>query len=139
MRNRSVIDSIDDYKSAVYLCIYRGGGWTCYKQTPRVNSENLANKHSKKLGTLICSARVDRLAHRRGPSRPWTVRPQGQTVRTSIWCPTHTHLDYNKQFIVTMNLTQNHLTSQLTHYYSTPRHNMYIAITYRNRLFLNRS
>ena len=36
------------------------GGWTRYKQTSRVNSENLANKHSKKLGTLICSARVDR-------------------------------------------------------------------------------
>jgi hypothetical protein len=26
MRDKSVIDSIDDYKSAVYLCIYRGGG-----------------------------------------------------------------------------------------------------------------
>jgi hypothetical protein len=47
----------------------------------------------------------------------------------------HTHLDYNKQFIVTTNLTQNHLTKLLTHYCSTPRHNMYIAITYRNRLF----
>jgi hypothetical protein len=41
------------------------GGWTRYKQTPRVNSENLANKHSKKLGTLICSARAQ------------TVRPTG--------------------------------------------------------------
>jgi hypothetical protein len=31
MRNRSVIDSIDDYKAVVYLSIYRGGGWTLYK------------------------------------------------------------------------------------------------------------
>jgi hypothetical protein len=31
MRNRSGIDSIvDDYKSAVDLSIYRGGGWTLY-------------------------------------------------------------------------------------------------------------
>jgi hypothetical protein len=26
MRDRSIIDSIDHYKSAVYLSIYRGGG-----------------------------------------------------------------------------------------------------------------
>jgi hypothetical protein len=26
MQNRSVIDSIDDYKLAVYISIYRGGG-----------------------------------------------------------------------------------------------------------------
>jgi hypothetical protein len=31
MRDISVIDSIDDYKSAVYLSIYRGGCWTLYK------------------------------------------------------------------------------------------------------------
>jgi hypothetical protein len=68
MRNRSVIDSIDDYKSVVFLYIYRGGGWTRYKQTPRANSENLANKHNKKLGTLICSARADRPAS--GPDHP---------------------------------------------------------------------
>jgi hypothetical protein len=68
MRNRSVIDSIDDYKSAVYLCIYRGGGWTRYKQTPRANPANFVNKHGKKLGTLICSARADRSAT--GPDRP---------------------------------------------------------------------
>jgi hypothetical protein len=31
MRNRSVVDSIDDdYKLAVDLSIYRGGGWTLY-------------------------------------------------------------------------------------------------------------
>jgi hypothetical protein len=26
MRDKSVVDSIDDYKSVVYLSIYRGGG-----------------------------------------------------------------------------------------------------------------
>jgi hypothetical protein len=26
MQDRSIIDSIDNYKSAVYLSIYRGGG-----------------------------------------------------------------------------------------------------------------
>jgi hypothetical protein len=57
MRDKLIIDSIDDYKSAVFLCIYRGGGWTRYKQTSRANSSvNLANRHSKKLGTLIGSA-----------------------------------------------------------------------------------
>jgi hypothetical protein len=56
MRNRSVIDSIDDHKSAVYLSIYRGGGWTLYTTKFRANSANLANKHSTKLGTLIYSA-----------------------------------------------------------------------------------
>jgi hypothetical protein len=44
------------------------GGWTHYTQTLRANSENLANKHSKKPGTLICSARADRPD--RGPSDP---------------------------------------------------------------------
>jgi hypothetical protein len=68
MRNRSVIDSIDYYKSAVYLCIYRGGGWTRYKQTPRANPANFVNKHGKKLGTLICSARADHPVP--GPDRP---------------------------------------------------------------------
>jgi hypothetical protein len=29
------------------------GGWTRYKQISRVNSANLANNNSKKLGTLI--------------------------------------------------------------------------------------
>jgi hypothetical protein len=31
MRNRSVIDSIDNYKLVVYLSIYRGGGWILYE------------------------------------------------------------------------------------------------------------
>jgi hypothetical protein len=36
MRDKSVIDSIDTYKSDVFLCFYRGGGWTRYKQTPEL-------------------------------------------------------------------------------------------------------
>jgi hypothetical protein len=31
MRIVLIEDSIDDYKSVVYLSIYRGGGWTLYK------------------------------------------------------------------------------------------------------------
>jgi hypothetical protein len=67
MRNRSVIDSIDDYKSAVYLSIYRGGGLDPLQTNFRANSANLANNRSIKLGTLNCSAHADRPAHRRGP------------------------------------------------------------------------
>jgi hypothetical protein len=33
-------------------------GWTRYKQIPRANSVNLANKHNKKLETLIGSTRT---------------------------------------------------------------------------------
>jgi hypothetical protein len=36
MQDKSVIDSIDDYKSAVFLCFYRGGGWTRYKKLPEL-------------------------------------------------------------------------------------------------------
>jgi hypothetical protein len=70
MRDKSVIDSIDDYKSVVYLSIYRGGGWTLYKLTSRANSANLANNCSTKLGTLIYSthARTVRPQDRTGPS-----------------------------------------------------------------------
>jgi hypothetical protein len=65
------------------------GGWTLYKLISWTNSANLANNHSTKLGTLICFAHartvrhtgVDRPAHRREPSGPRTVRPQGRTVR----------------------------------------------------------
>jgi hypothetical protein len=53
------------------------GGWTLYKQTSRANSENLANKHSKKLGTLICSA------HAR------TVRPTGADRPPSLFGVEH--------------------------------------------------
>ena len=69
MRNRSVIDSIDDYKSAVYLCIYRGRGLDPLQTNFRANSMNLANNRSIKLGTLNCST------HAR------IVRSQGRTVR----------------------------------------------------------
>jgi hypothetical protein len=65
MRNRSCIDSIDNYKSAVYLSIYRGWGLDPLHNWFRANSANIANNHSTKLGTLICSA------HAR------TVRPTG--------------------------------------------------------------
>jgi hypothetical protein len=58
------------------------GGWTRYKQTPRDNSVNFVNKHSKKLGTLICSARADRPAHRRGPSDPRAVQ-SGRSIQCS--------------------------------------------------------
>jgi hypothetical protein len=52
-----VFDSIDDdYKSAVDLSFYRGGGCTLYTTGFRANSANLANKHNTKLGTLIYSA-----------------------------------------------------------------------------------
>jgi hypothetical protein len=57
MRNRSVIDSIDDYKSAVYLSIYRGGGLDPLQTNFRAISANLANNdRSTKLETLNCSA-----------------------------------------------------------------------------------
>jgi hypothetical protein len=70
MRNRSCIDSIDDdYKSAVYLSIYRGGGLDPLQTIFRAFPVILANNRNTKLGTLICSA------HAR------TVRPQGRTVR----------------------------------------------------------
>jgi hypothetical protein len=66
MRNRSVVDSIDDdYKSAVDLSIYRGGGLDPLPPKLRANPAIFANKRSKKLGTLICSARAR------------TVRPTG--------------------------------------------------------------
>jgi hypothetical protein len=86
MRNRSCIDSIDDYKSAVDLSFIEEGGWTLYTTGFRANSANLAKKHSKKLGTLIYSEQartvrptgVDRPTHRRGLSGP-----QARTVRTA--------------------------------------------------------
>jgi hypothetical protein len=46
------------YRPTVFLCFYRGGGWTRYKQISRANSANLANNCSKKLGTLTGSARA---------------------------------------------------------------------------------
>jgi hypothetical protein len=84
MRDRSIIDSIDDYKLVVYLSIHRGGGLDPLQTNFRANSANLANKRSTKLGTLICSAHA------------WTVRPQGRTVRSSIWCPQYTYYEKTK-------------------------------------------
>ena len=63
------------------------GGWTRYKQTPRANPANFINKHGKKLGTLICSARADRPAHRRGLSGPRIVRLHDRTVRWLLLVP----------------------------------------------------
>jgi hypothetical protein len=72
MRNRSVINLINYYKSAVYLSIYRGGGLDPLQTNFRVNFANLANNRSTKLGTLNCSAHARTVR---------TVRPQGRTVR----------------------------------------------------------
>jgi hypothetical protein len=89
MRDRSIIDSIDNYKSVVYLCIYRGGGCTRYKQTPQANPVNFVNKHGKKLGILICYARArtvrptDADCPDRGPSGSMA----GPSA-SSFWCPT---------------------------------------------------
>jgi hypothetical protein len=90
MRNRSVFNSIDDYKSAVYLSIYRGGGLNPLQTNFRAYPEILANKHSKKLGTLICSAPARTVQPTgadcpdRGPSGP-RAEPSG----LSFWCPTY--------------------------------------------------
>jgi hypothetical protein len=54
-----------DYKSAVYLSIYRGGGLDPLQTNFGANSVNLANNRSTKLGTLNCSANA------------WTVWPTG--------------------------------------------------------------
>jgi hypothetical protein len=69
MRNRSIIDSIDHYKSVVYLSIYRGGGLDPLQTNFRANSANLANNRSTKLETLICSAHA-RTVRRTGVDRP---------------------------------------------------------------------
>jgi hypothetical protein len=90
MRNRSVFDSIDDYKSAVYLSIYRGGGWTLYTTDFRANSVNLANNCSTKLGTLICSAYA-RTVWPTGadcPDRGLSGLRAGPSAH-SFWCQTY--------------------------------------------------
>jgi hypothetical protein len=83
MRNRSVIDSIDNHKSAVYLSIYIGGGLDPLQTNFRAYPEILANKHCKKLGTLICSAsaRTVRLTG--------TDCPDREPFDLSFLCPTH--------------------------------------------------
>ena len=62
MRDKLIVDSIDDYKSAVFLCIYRGGWLDPLQTNSRANSVNLVNKFSKKLGTLIGPTCADGLA-----------------------------------------------------------------------------
>jgi hypothetical protein len=100
MRNRSVIDSIDNYKSVVYLSIYRGGGLDPLQTNFRAYPVILANKHSKKLGTLICSAPARTVRPigadclDRGLSGP-RARPSG----LSFWCPTC--IDINVTNIIT--------------------------------------
>jgi hypothetical protein len=91
MRNRSCIDSIDNYKSAVYLSIYRGGGLDPLQTNFQAYPLILANNRSTKLGTLICSAHArtvrptDVDCPDRGPSGLRT----GPSAR-SIWCSTDT-------------------------------------------------
>jgi hypothetical protein len=68
MRNRSVIDSIDDYKSVVYLSIYRGGGLDPLQTNFQANSVNLANNRSKTRNPNLFCARADGPAS--GPDRP---------------------------------------------------------------------
>jgi hypothetical protein len=67
MRNRSVIDSIDDYKSIVYLYIYRGGGL----DPLQTNLPNLLSAQDTALRS-------------RGPSGP-----QARTVRGAQFSAQH--------------------------------------------------
>jgi hypothetical protein len=69
MRDKSVFDSINDYKSTVYLSIYRGGGLDPLQTNFRAYPEIFANKYSKKLGTLICFA-LARTVRPTGAARP---------------------------------------------------------------------
>jgi hypothetical protein len=89
MRNRSCIDSIDDYKSAVYLSIYRGGELDPLQTNFRAYPLILANNRSTKLGTLICSAhaRTVRPTGADCPDRGPSGLRAGPSAR-SIWCST---------------------------------------------------
>jgi hypothetical protein len=78
--NRSCIDSIVDYKSAVYLSIYRGGGLDPLQTNFRAYPMILANNRSTKLGTLICSAHV-RTVRPTGADRPRAQIGAQQHVR----------------------------------------------------------
>jgi hypothetical protein len=89
MRNRSCIDSIDCYKSAVYLSIYRGGGLDHLQTNFRTYPMILANNRSTKLGTLICSAHA-RTVRPTGADRP-DCGPSGLRAGPSAhsnWCST---------------------------------------------------
>jgi hypothetical protein len=84
MRDRSFIDSIGDYKSVVYLSIYRGGGLETLQNNFRAYPKIFANKHSKKLGTLICST-FARTVRPIGVDRP---TPGLDRPVVSFWCRT---------------------------------------------------
>ena len=60
---------VDDYKSAVDLSFYRGGGLDPLQTNFRAYPMILANNRSTKLGTLICSAHA-RTVRRTGADRP---------------------------------------------------------------------
>jgi hypothetical protein len=92
MRNRSVIDSIDNYKSAVYLSIYRGGGLDPLQTNFRANFVNLANNRSIKLETLNCSAHARTVrpigtdCPNRGPSG-LRAGPSASLIKCSTYAP----------------------------------------------------
>jgi hypothetical protein len=109
MWDRSIIDSIDNYKSTVYLSIYRGGGLDVLQTNFWANSAILANNRSTKLGTLICSAHARTVrptgadhpnrgpsGQRVGPSAAQFSAQQTKNPRTlfppfSIYGPAHAH------------------------------------------------
>jgi hypothetical protein len=95
MRDRSFVDLIHYSKSAVYLSIYRGGGWTLYTTDFRANSTNLANNRSIKLGTLICSthARTIQPIGADCPDRELSGLRAGPSAH-SFWCQTYAPLPF---------------------------------------------
>jgi hypothetical protein len=92
MRNKSCIDLIVNYKSAVYLSIYRGGGLDPLQTNFRAYHMILANNRSIKLGTLIYSAHA-RTVRSTGAARP-DRGPSGLRAgpaARSNWCSTLSH------------------------------------------------
>jgi hypothetical protein len=57
------------------------GGWTRYKPISRVNSANLANNRSKKLGTLTNHV------HARTVRTTSANRPDREPSGCPFWCP----------------------------------------------------
>jgi hypothetical protein len=82
MWDRSIIDLIDDYKSTVYLSIYRVGGLDPVQTNFRANSVNLANNRSTKLGTLNCSTHA-RTVRPIGADRPPLKLVPNKYIQTS--------------------------------------------------------
>jgi hypothetical protein len=56
-----LVDPSDICPQQYFSIFIEEGGWTRYKLISRVNPVNLDNNRSKKLRTLIGSARVDHL------------------------------------------------------------------------------